>query len=1107
MGLRLNKSEYDRITALIKKGLEANHEIECKIDKDINLFQFNNALQYAIQAFDGQVIQKPTSLDVSANSYRVSVENINDILSYCKTGTFPDSENISIIKKKRDGDSKVSLSEYDFSIKASVEEDVPQKEQSDMIKMVASSDSKHSRLKTRVSVVTNDGNFRFDFTVVKSSSSDIKDLASAVNKRNVHGYEIELEYIGKKLKTDQVTSKLLEYFTEILKAMDDLEFLMSKTESHSILSEYVSKIYKPREMIVMDNLKKNPKAYFAGPQPVTLEMQHLHKDARMSVHNNYTVTHKADGERHLMYVDNRGLVFIINTRLVVKNTGVQVVDNDAYKNSLFDVEYVDLKDEGKLLLIFDTYMINSSLTCNLKLVGPSSAATRLGHAKAFVAAKKKCMYSDLPRYNIVVKDFYESTGTDGIYGAIEKALRAQKSSTVPYKTDGLILTPANLSVGAQTENEEPKFPSKGGAWKNVFKWKPPHDNTVDFLIRVVVDANGVPKIESKLDGGKNVQYKTVELYCGKNIIKTHPMDFLTSKYVTSYDEVKFSVPHTFGNGIGDVGKAQIVINANGMMMCDGVEVQNESIVEMYFDTKDKEWKPVRVRQDKTEIYKRTRRIGGTANDYNTVISIWETILNPITEVLLTDKNAVIPAIDKLSTQENGYYIREGEDREESSLYPMRTFHNYWVKNKSLIGKFRGLKTLFDPACGEGGDLMKWIETGFTTVLGADLYEESIMNPTRGVYSRLHALRQSDKVKSYFKYAFLPLDGSKPYSKATFDGIEDAKVSRLAKVLWGYEKARHSDLDKLEGIAKDRFDVVSCQFAIHYFFKNSQSLNTFIDNVDSVLKDGGYFIGTCFDGFRVDEMFQERHVQENESIKGSKNNRDIWVIKKLYDGHFNNKDLGVKIGVNVESINTGGHLYDEYLVSFDKLVEELAKRNIRILNVEECRGLDLPASNGTFEDLFNSMVEYYSNKPNGSDIRIETALKMSDDEKKYSFLNRWFVFKKDTKVAKKKKETEPEPAQNVVEVKKPRRITKKQTVEEKKDDVVEEEVKVTRRKPSKPVADDEEKEEKASRRGATKPVEEGEEKQPKKTGRKPKTEEVSEDIKAEKPKRVVRKQDK
>jgi mRNA (guanine-N7-)-methyltransferase len=43
-----------------------------------------------------------------------------------------------------------------------------------------------------------------------------------------------------------------------------------------------------------------------------------------------------------------------------------------------------------------------------------------------------------------------------------------------------------------------------------------------------------------------------------------------------------------------------------------------------------------------------------------------------------------------------------------------------------------------------------------------------------------------------------------------------------------------------------FDIVNIQFALHYFFESTSKLEGFLQNVSENLKNGGYFIGTCFD---------------------------------------------------------------------------------------------------------------------------------------------------------------------------------------------------------------------------------------------------------------------
>jgi len=76
------------------------------------------------------------------------------------------------------------------------------------------------------------------------------------------------------------------------------------------------------------------------------------------------------------------------------------------------------------------------------------------------------------------------------------------------------------------------------------------------------------------------------------------------------------------------------------------------------------------------------------------------------------------------------------------------------------------------------------------------------------------------------------------------------------------------------------DHISCFFAIHYFMKNEETLKIFIENVSNALKDGGYFIGTTFDGDRVFEYLKD-------FCNGSKNNNGIYKIIKKYNDMIHN----------------------------------------------------------------------------------------------------------------------------------------------------------------------------------------------------------------------------
>ena len=186
------------------------------------------------------------------------------------------------------------------------------------------------------------------------------------------------------------------------------------------------------------------------------------------------------------------------------------------------------------------------------------------------------------------------------------------------------------------------------------------------------------------------------------------------------------------------------------------------------------------------------------------------------------------------------------------------------------------------------------------------------------------------------------------------------------------------------VNRKKFELVSCMFAIHYMFDKIDSLRNYINNVDMLLKDGGYFFGTCLDGYLVSEK-----LKTETKITGTKNNKLLWSIEKKYK-KFNNfnqdkplENIGQKITVYVETINQE---LDEYLVDYELLKFELAKRKIYPVEDAELKDINLDkigTSTGSFEQIYN----LYNTKKN--------KIPMDIVHQEYSFLNRWFIFKKDS----------------------------------------------------------------------------------------------------------------
>jgi hypothetical protein len=157
---------------------------------------------------------------------------------------------------------------------------------------------------------------------------------------------------------------------------------------------------------------------------------------------------------------------------------------------------------------------------------------------------------------------------------------------------------------------------------------------------------------------------------------------------------------------------------------------------------------------------------------------------------------------------------------------------------------------------------------------------------------------------------------------------------------------------------------------------------------------GYFIGTCYDGKLIFDLLKNVEKGNGIQINDGENKVKIWEIKKDYsDEKFpdDSNCVGYKIDVFQESIN---QLISEYLVNFDYLNRLMENFGFKIISREEAKQLGLPEGNGLFSELYMIMLEEMKrNKYNGMGSEYGEARDMSAYEKKISFLNRYFVYKK------------------------------------------------------------------------------------------------------------------
>ena len=140
----------------------------------------------------------------------------------------------------------------------------------------------------------------------------------------------------------------------------------------------------------------------------------------------------------------------------------------------------------------------------------------------------------------------------------------------------------------------------------------------------------------------------------------------------------------------------------------------------------------------------------------------------------------------------------------------------------------------------------------------------------------------------------------------------------------------------------------------------------------------FFIGTTFDGLTVFNMLKD--IEENGSISRNVDKITIWKITKKYNEQEFIPGKIYPIEVYFGSI---GKTNTEYLVNFDYIVEKLKENSIELVTDDIAKQIGFEKASNTFDKLFKIIVK--DKKKNYS--------KMSDIEKEYSALNRWFIFQK------------------------------------------------------------------------------------------------------------------
>ena len=866
---------------------------------------------------------------------------------------------------------------------------------------------------------------KVDISIVKSSKFVNRELQKTYTTeesgvfQNPETYEIELEVDNEKTgpgtnfnTADEMLDGLRKCIKYVLMGLQETNYPISYPEQKDVLSSYMKLIHGPEKY---NPEKRIYSSDFIGPSSYTLQIQNIipiNENAVIpNIRNDYTVTEKADGERSLLMISAVGKMYIINTNMKVIFTGAQTKNKDIF-NTLIDGEIVYHDKHGKFINMFaafDIYFIDKidvrSYGFMPRKADDKTAKFRLSLLKNVIRALKpeSIVPGAISPMRFECKQFYPTNSSDNIFSACNLILKKERDGMFEYNTDGLIFTPASMGVGADEIGKT--GPLYKSTWDYSFKWKPPKYNTIDFLVTTEKNNTGADKVTTIFESGTNTttiaqlsEYKTIVLRCGfdkkkhgylnpcNDVIEDKLPSYTDLDNEKSYEPVQFypTNPYDPSAGICNVMLRKDNTGASHMFTEENEAFDDNTIVEFSYEhDREKGWKwiPLRVRYDKTSEL----RQGGNnfGNAYHVANSNWHSIHNPITDEMICTGNNIPDEVG----DDDVYYNRVTSANKTQGL---RDFHNLFVKKKLIMSVSNPGNIMIDYACGKGGDFSKWILAKLSFVFGIDISSDNLENRLDGACARFLNYRKKFKHVPYALFA----NGNSSANVRSGAAMLNEKAVQITRAIFGHGTKDEEKLGK--GVARqfgkgeEGFHISSCQFAIHYFFENQVTFQNFLRNVAECTKIGGYFIGTSYDGKTIFNLLKNK--EPGQSIEIYEGTKKIWEVQKDYSATEFNDDIssiGYQISVYQESINK---TFPEFLVNYDYLERMMENYGFKLVTRDEAKSLGLPEGTGMFSDLYQQMLEEIK-RDRFKKNEYGTAVDMKAYEKKISFLNRYFVYKK------------------------------------------------------------------------------------------------------------------
>jgi len=261
-------------------------------------------------------------------------------------------------------------------------------------------------------------------------------------------------------------------------------------------------------------------------------------------------------------------------------------------------------------------------------------------------------------------------------------------------------------------------------------------------------------------------------------------------------------------------------------------------------------------------------------------------MNNKTNMEIEDEREAFKVARHYSERQNQTHL----ERNNSPIYNLRCLNNF-VKSTLIQEVCLKGDRVMDLACGKGGDLKKFAIAEIGYYCGIDIALESV---------RRDAIQRYNRGNYQFPATFI---------------AGDAFVHDLEDVLG----------EQVKGL----FDIVSCQFAIHYSFSTETRARKAFENISKALRPGGHFVGTT-----VDSNVLVKNLRETDGLQFGNEVIEVTFDEKHSDKKFLPPGFGIEYSFTLEDAVTDCRESLVPFMTFKKLAEEYDLEIIRWTNFHE-----------------------------------------------------------------------------------------------------------------------------------------------------------------------------